>query len=88
MASKARARFKSTFYPLRRHRPLTLSDVLVIDKSATDDVSCLPSAATTSAPQYTVADPLSQCESFSVDYNPAVAAGSPTVRAFVPQRVG
>ena len=62
-----------------------VSDVLVIDKSPHDDVSCLAPVPTPFVPRYSVRGLLRQCESFSVGYDPAQPAlDSPAVRAFVP----
>ncbi|RDX50196.1 hypothetical protein OH76DRAFT_1455432 [Lentinus brumalis] len=62
-----------------------VSDVLVIEASDTDDTSCLPTNQAPFVPRYTVNGTLSQCESFSVDYDPTQNISSPTIRAFVPK---
>ena len=62
-----------------------VSDVLVIDPSDSGDTSCLPQNAAPFVPEYAVNGPLSQCESFSVNYDAAQNIGSPIVRAFVPK---
>lgn len=62
----------------------TVSDVLVIEPSDSSDTSCLPSSSTFE-PRYTVNGSLSQCESFSVDFDASKNISSPAIRAFVPR---
>ncbi len=62
-----------------------VSDVLVIGKSDTNDVSCLATSPAPFVPRYALSGSLKQCQSFSLDFDPAQVAGTPTVRAFVPK---
>ncbi|PIL22960.1 hypothetical protein GSI_15657 [Ganoderma sinense ZZ0214-1] len=63
----------------------TVSDVLVINPSGTADTSCLPTNAAPFSPQYSLNGTLSQCKSFTVDFDAAEHISSPTIRAFVPK---
>ena len=61
-----------------------ISDVIVVEASPSGDTSCLP-ATTDFVHRYTVEDTLSQCEPFTVDFDPAQNVTAPTIRAFVPR---
>ncbi|CDO70826.1 hypothetical protein BN946_scf184801.g18 [Trametes cinnabarina] len=61
-----------------------VSDVLVVDPSDTNDTSCLPTDVAPFVPRFKVDGPLRQCESFSVEFDPAQGLSAPSVRGLTP----